>query len=605
MSLPTESLPNETLPNETPPGLRGILLVAVFLLALPLSPARGQDSDPRDPSLPSGLFTEVLSVRVINVDVIVTDRSGRSIAGLGRDDFELRVDGKAVEISNFYAEAGVPAAPGSAVEISPLEEAPDTSFRSMEEVRASAPRRSHVVILVDHTRLRANNRKRAFAALRGAVDSLGPDDLVSVVGVEGTLVFYSDFLFDRQAVHRILDDVTRVSLRSDINEMERRQIFGELARGQSGGIQARASLADDQVLLSRIQAYASEEYARGVRSLQQIEKVVSTLAGVPGRKTLIYLGEGIPTNPGEGMYVEYRNRFSGPERGLRHQDYNTDYTRTVGRYDLTRPMQQLATAANRASVTLYSIDADGSHGNEIKSALTEQGATSEAVSLVDENYREPLEAASKATGGRLLSSSGKLADQLMDMVGGLRTFYSLGFTPPEDWKPGSDHDLKVRVKRKGLSARHREEVRLPEPDEREASATVAALMYQTVDNPLAIRATPGFAVPRDDGNAALPVNLEIPIGKIDFIPQNGSQAASLAIYVSTKSQDGNPGRVQKIPFHLAIPDDKMEAARADSAHYPLPVVLRQGDRQLAIGVRDNVSGLFSAVRLDISQFSQF
>ena len=49
----------------------------------------------------------------------------------------------------------------------------------------------------------------------------------------------------------------------------------------------------------------------------------------------------------------------------------------------------------------------------------------------------------------------------------------------------------------------------------------------------------------------------------------------------------------------------MDEALADSAHYPLPLVLRQGDRQVAIGIRDNVSGLFSAIRLDVSQFSQF
>ena len=46
-----------------------------------------------------------------------------------------------------------------------------------------------------------------------------------------------------------------------------------------------------------------------------------------------------------------------------------------------------------------------------------------------------------------------------------------------------------------------------------------------------------------------------------------------------------------------------EQALADSAHYSLPLVLRSGDQQVAIGVRDNVSGRFSAVRLDVSHLS--
>ncbi len=542
-------------------------------------------------------------MRVINVDVIVTDRSGHAVAGLAREDFQLRVDGQPVPISNFYSEAGElergtgrPAVP---------EQRRDPSFRSLEEIKEGSPRRSHVVIMVDHTRLRASNRKRAFAALRKAVDRLGEDDLVAVVGVEGSLVFYSDFLFDREGVHRILDDVTRVSIKTNVNEIERRRIFSELARGMSGGILAQSTSAEQTVTLAKIHAYAAEEYARGIQSLRQIETVVSTLAGVPGRKTLLYVGEGVPTRPGEGMYVEYRNRFSGIERGLPHQDFNSDYRRAIGNYDLTQQMEQLATAANRAGVTLFAIDAESSHSNNIRGALTEQGAFSEALSAIDENYRAPLEYASKATGGRLLQSSGTLAKQLVELAGGLRTFYSLGFTPPAGWQPGSDHKLDVKVTGKGLVVNHRQEVNLPKPDEREASATVAALMYQTVDNPLEISAKPGFEVPRDDGTAALPVNLEIPIKSLGFLPKDGAQACSLSIYVSIKDKNGNPGKIQKIPFHLAIPDDQMDLALADSAHYPLPLILRPGDRQVAIGIRDNVNRQFSAIRLDVAQYSQF
>ena len=584
------------------------LLVAASAVSAGAQTSAGQDDNPPparpDTATPSETFTEEVSVRVINVDVIVTDRSGRAVAGLGRDDFELKVDGRPMPISNFYSEAGEvergtgrPAIP---------EARRDPSFRSLEEIRAGGPRRSHVVILIDHTRLRPSNRKRAFNALRQAVDRLGDDDLVAVVGVEGSLEFYSDFLFDRAGVHRILDDVRRVSLKTNVNAAERRQIFGELARGMSGGIQARASLADANVLIARIRSYAAEEYARSVNSLAQIQSVVSTMAGVPGRKTLLYLGEGIPNRPGEGMYVEYRNRFSGDQRGLPHQDFDTDYTREIGRFDLTRQMDQLADAANRAGVTLYAVDAESSHSFDIRGALTEQGAFSEALTTIDENYRAPLEYATMATGGRLLRSAGTLADQLVGLVGGLRTFYSLGFTPPAGWKPGSDHKIEVKARGQGLVVSHREQVSLPRPDEREAGATVAALLYQTVDNPLEIEAKPGFQVPRDDGEtAALPVNLEIPIKKLGFLPRDGSQACSLTIYVSIRNREGNPGKIQKIPFHLAIPDDKMELALQDSAHYALPLVLRRGDRQVAIGIRDNVNRLFSAIRLDVGQYSQF
>ena len=598
----------------------GEALVGALLLSLWASLASGQTpeqatlqtGDTPDPqtTTPAATFGDSLTVRVIDVDVLVTNRSGKPVASLQRADFELRVDGQPVPISNFYTSGSGPLGDRPPIEITTTAKG-DSTPTSQQVVEPSGSRRSHVVILVDHTRLRASNRKRAFAALEGAIGRLNDRDLVAVVGIEGRLVFYSDFLFDKQGVRRILAQMKQVSKRTEINDFERRQLLGELARGQSGGILGRTNLSDGPAILSRIQAYATEEYARSLSSLRQIETVASSMAGVPGRKLLFYVGEGVPTRPGEGLYVEWRNRFgqdnSSAEIGLRGYNFNTDYTREVGRYDLTQPMRSLATSVNRAGVTLYSVDAESSHGGDTRSALTEQGATSETVSVIDENYRGPLEYASKATGGRLLQSSGMLEKQLSEVVDGLQMYYSLGFSPPEDWDAGSDHKIEVNVRGKGLLVNHRELLRLPDPDELAASTTVAALMYQTLDNPLGISAAPGSpATPRDDGETTvLPVIVEIPIAGLGFVSQDATQAASLTIYVATKDAAGNPGRVQKIPFHLAIPDERMAEALTDKAHYPLPLVLRRGDQQVAIAVRDNVDNVFSAIRLDVSQFSGF
>ncbi len=66
------------------------------LLALPSSPVRAQDARP-------GVFGEALDVRVVNVEVVVTDKKGTRVDGLGRDDFALEVDGKPAPI-DFFAE---------------------------------------------------------------------------------------------------------------------------------------------------------------------------------------------------------------------------------------------------------------------------------------------------------------------------------------------------------------------------------------------------------------------------------------------------------------------------------------------------------------------
>jgi VWFA-related protein len=550
-------------------------------------------------------FEDVLAVRVVNVDVFVTDRSGDHFSGLTREDFELRVDGNPMPISNFYHELRRPDREATSTVERPRTASASSEFTPMETAQRTADRRNHVVVLIDHTRLATANRERAFKALREALVQLDPEDMIAVVGVQESLVFYSDFLFDRRAVEQILDRASGVSMRSNVAEVERRQILDEMTRGQSGGILARSTLADEDHLIARIRGYAASEYERSVGSFRQIQHVLSTLNGVPGRKILLYVGEGIPTRPGEELYTEWIHRFGGPELGMRHYDFNSDYTQSVGRYDLTDQMEQIADTAHRANVILYAVDAEDNHGMALRSALTEQGASSDSVSLVDENFRAPLEYTTQATGGRLLRASGQLSEQMADLFTDFNNAYSLGFVMPDEWEPGSAHRIEVKVRRfDGLRLRHREAVVVPAPDEREAGATVAALLYQTLDNSLGIQAEPQSPTRRDDGVAVLPVQLEIPVDSLELVPRGASHAVSLSIYVSVKDKDGNPRQVQKVPFHLEIPSDKVEEARGELAYYTLPVVLRPGDQQVAITVRDDADRELSTVRLDVAELAR-
>jgi len=49
-------------------------------------------------------FTDQIEVSLVNLEVVVTDKKGKSVPGLQREDFQVLEDGKPVEITNFYAE---------------------------------------------------------------------------------------------------------------------------------------------------------------------------------------------------------------------------------------------------------------------------------------------------------------------------------------------------------------------------------------------------------------------------------------------------------------------------------------------------------------------
>ena len=67
----------------------------VLAAIVPLATAAAQQQD-----LPA-VFSEVIDVRVVNVEVVVTDRQGDRVHGLRVSDFELLIDGEPMPIDYF------------------------------------------------------------------------------------------------------------------------------------------------------------------------------------------------------------------------------------------------------------------------------------------------------------------------------------------------------------------------------------------------------------------------------------------------------------------------------------------------------------------------
>src|SRR5881227_3344346 len=83
---------------------------ALLLLLAPLAPTLA--AAPVRAQVQAGQpFLEQVEVEVVNVDVHVTDASGKPVQGLGKGDFELLEDGKPVSITNFAAITGDRVAP--------------------------------------------------------------------------------------------------------------------------------------------------------------------------------------------------------------------------------------------------------------------------------------------------------------------------------------------------------------------------------------------------------------------------------------------------------------------------------------------------------------
>ncbi len=537
-------------------------------------------------------FVETVDVNVVNLEVFVTDNDGEPVTGLTADDFRLLVDGRETPISNFYAEVGGDPARRVREPESPRPADPEAV------VPATTPPEQvlHLTLLVDNANIRPAHRKRVFNHLREFLgQNLPPEAQVSVasLGKGQELTIHSDFLANRAVLGNILDDLSASPVQDAGQDLRRRQILSELFRGVGG---RGLGTGQDQSILLRIRAFAQEEYGRARVSLDALSRFVATLGGIPGRRALIYVADGIPIRPGEDLFYAWANAEN-------IQDYMagniSEYRRQIGDFDLTRQFEELAAQANANRVTFYALDAAGNHTHQVRGAATEGRVDTVVLSTFENNYREPQELVAQETGGQRLEASSRLDRDLLEIATDFVSYYSLGFeaepTPEREW-----NDVKVEVVgRKDLRVRHRQRFRPKPREQRLAERTLAMLMYGTGDNPLDISVSTEAPELRNDGAAVLPIQVRIPLSRVALIPQGDSHTGQLSIFVTTKDEAGNPRPVQKLPFHIQIPADKFDQAMEQRAEYRLPLLVRPGDQQVALGVADDRSTVVSTLRLDL------
>ena len=108
------------------------------------------------PLVAQAQLVESIEVRVTNLDVVVTDRSGNPVAGLTKDDFIIIEDGEEQPITNFY-EIRETATAGAQL-------AGETVKAVSSPVPESLAKR-RVVVFVDNYTIHPLVRNRAFESL--------------------------------------------------------------------------------------------------------------------------------------------------------------------------------------------------------------------------------------------------------------------------------------------------------------------------------------------------------------------------------------------------------------------------------------------------------
>ena len=553
-------------------------LIAILLLCAPgLLAQNAADENPKN------AFFETLDVNVVNIEVFVNDKKGNPVTGLTREDFELFEDGRPIAIQNFYAVAnGQPVASPEGFE-SP--EAQDRAA-SLRLQQIPEDQRLHLVVYVDNFNIEPFHRNRVFRQLREFLRQLDRQDRVMLLSYDRSLNIRQRFTEDSSLVNAALfelEDLTGGRLQAN---RERREILKAIDRAEDG-----------DAVMARTRQHASSIVADLRFTIDALRDTITSVSGLTGRKAVVYVSDGLPMSPGRDLFFHIQRKFEDLSAILESQQL-----------DSSREFQSLANQANSSGVTFYTIDASGLQ------ALTAGDAENARASSVDgggafaddmhqDNLQSSIQYIADRTGGRSIVNVNDIGALLGRVGADFKTYYSLGYSPARNGD-GRYHEIKVKVRTKGLTVRHRDGYRDKPISQRMSEKTASNLRHGVQSNPLDVTIRVGAVSPHDRDNYVVPFLIQIPLDEIVLIPREGVHEGRVKVYFTAMDDKGGVAQVQQDQISVKVPPQELEEARSKHYTYEARLLMARGRHLLGAGIHDEFGGVASFVTTSVATGSR-
>ncbi len=528
-------------------------------------------------------LVETIEVRVANIDVVVRDRAGNPVPGLTKSDFELFDDKLPQTITNFY-------------EVRRGEETGDVAAGEPEVPLEVRQRR--VVVFIDSGSLTPARKKSALDSVRRFVDNIRPEDRVMLVSWRMGVHLVTPFTRDKEALNRGLETISRLGPAGEASPASvslvrhRIQQIVDMAESEQG--QQRPMISWDAAYAearSMVERYAHELEAQEHSLLDAIAEVATTMAGLDGKKVLVFVGENVPEHPGADLN-RYVNDVIGPHLD-RNNIHEVDTLLGVVGTSVPNAIDQLGRQVSAQGVAIYAIGAattegDGSAEND---SLTDTGY----AFTRDANTSSTLDSMARATGGVAITRTSNF-DLAFDTIRrDLSSYYSLGYRPVGEGQ--RQHRISVRTKNREYVVRARQTFVTKSTDDQMEDRTIANLYVDPArsDWPITIRTGSPKA---DGGKFLVPVQVIMP-ATITFIPQNEDLVGAFTVYIVLGKADGATSSVLRRPENLKIPKTAEAMVRAKPMTFTTALRVNPGESTLSIAIIDQLSGAMGFARTTI------
>lgn len=406
----------------------------------------------------------------VRLDIVVKDKKGRPVRELKQADFEVFEDGVPQKVESFRFVTREAAPVKAETKDNNVAAAPPVTTTT-----ARPPRATPTVIALVFDRLSPEARALARkAGLAYAQEGMASGGFTGVFGIDQALRTVQSFTDDTQLVKDAIERATgsssstyasgaaKIRENTDRSISLDNQISGSTAAASAAGAAqdsagasaagAEAGQAAAQQKLLEMQNQMLDHYERlerdqeGFATINSLLAVISPMQNLPGRKTIIFFSEGLKIPP-----------------------------------SVMTKFPAVVSAANRANVSIYSIDAGGlrAESNTVEAARelnsiagaamanqgrgSDRGASGPYLRALERNEdllrfdpRSGLGMLSDQTGGFLIHDTNDLAGGMRRIDDDVNGYYFLTYVPQNKDYDGRFRRISVKVARSNVDVQSRQ-----------------------------------------------------------------------------------------------------------------------------------------------------
>jgi VWFA-related protein len=428
------------------------VVVAAALCAWPRAQTPSQTAPPPPPPQQKQVFRAAIDA--VSVDVIVTDAQGNPVSDLKPEDFDIKENSKPQKIDTFKL-----VKVDDEIDVDPAHYPEIHSLQDQERETARDDMRLIVVFLDDY-HVKRGNDVVIRQQLSKFFAQLSPKDLVAVMY---PLTPTSALTFSRDHANTA-------------------NIIAKFV-GRKYEYQPQNSYEDIYMRMTHQQI----EDLRNQVTISALTGLCTYLGSLrDGRKTVLFVSEGFL-----GLLPEAVTRPAGASVPVGPTgDSMHDRAGFMASMEVMGMLRRVFEEAAQGNTSVYTIDPRGLATNEFD--LSQPNVDYRADRAVLNETMDTLRALAGETDGRAIVNQNDAGPSLKQMLRDTSAYYLLGYTSTESKRDGKFHEIKVTLKRKGLTVRARKGYWAYSPEDfaKAAAPSTAAKVSADVDAALADLATP-------------------------------------------------------------------------------------------------------------------